>query len=86
MVERPARRLGRQQGMSLDEMIDDLPRGRAAGARRNAKGRWQSWTGCRPHIDAAADGGVPSGCIPTSAFLHDSRAAMPLATMTDGRA
>ncbi|MCY4314934.1 MAG: hypothetical protein OXC66_02325 [Roseovarius sp.] len=71
--------------MSLDEMIDDLPRGRAAGARRNAKGRRQSRTSCRPHIDAA-DGGVPSDCIPTSAFLHDSRAAMPLATMTDGRA
>ena len=84
VVERPERRLERQPGMSLDEMIRDLPKGCAVGSKRNAKGRRGSWTGCRPHIDAA-DGEVPVGRLLTSASLHDSRAAIPLAKMTGGR-
>ena len=36
------------------------------------------------HIDAA-DGGIPLSCILTSASLHDSQAAIPLATMTVAR-
>ena len=83
-VERPERRLERQRDMSLDEMIGDLPKGCAVGSKRSAKGRRGSWTGCRPHIDAA-DGEVPVSCLLTSASLHDSRAAIPLATMTGGR-
>ena len=84
VVERPERRLGRQPGMGLDETVRDLPKARAVGSKRNAKGRRGSWTGCRPRIDAA-DGEVPVSCLLTSASLHDSRAAIPLATMTGGR-
>ena len=62
--------------MGLDETVRDLPRACAVGTRRNAKGRRGSWTGCRPHIDAA-DGEVPIGRLLTSASLHDSQAAIP---------
>ena len=84
VVERPERRLEHQPGMGLDETVRDLPKACAVGTRRNAKGRRGSWTGCRPRIDAA-DGEVPVSCLLTSASLHDSRAAIPLATMTGGR-
>ena len=84
VVERPERRLGRQRDMGLDEMIRDLPKACTVGTRRNAKGRQESWTCCKLHIDAA-DGEVPVGCLLTSASLHDSQAAIPLATMTGGR-
>ena len=36
------------------------------------------------HLDAA-DGGVPLSCILTSASVHDSQVAIPLAAMTAGR-
>ena len=36
------------------------------------------------HIDAA-DGGIAGSCLLTSASLHDSQAAIPLATMTGAR-
>ena len=75
-VERPERRLERQRDMGLDETVRDLPRGCAVGTRRNAKGRRGSWTGCRPHIDAA-DGEVPVGRLLTSASPRDSQAAIP---------
>ena len=84
VVERPERRLERQRDMSLDEMIGDLPKGCAVGSKRNAKGRRGSWTGYKLHIDAA-DGEVPVSCLLTSASLHDSQAAIPLAKMTGGR-
>ena len=40
--------------------------------------------GYKLHIDAA-DGGVPLSCILTSASLHDSQVAIPLATLTAAR-
>jgi hypothetical protein len=43
-----------------------------------------SWIGYKLHIDAA-DGGIPLSCILTSASLHDSQVAIPLATMTAER-
>ena len=43
-----------------------------------------SWVGYKLHIDTA-DGGIPISCVLTSASLHDSQVAIPLATMTDER-
>ena len=43
-----------------------------------------SWIGYKLHIDAA-DASIPVSCILTSASLHDSQVAIPLATMTDAR-
>lgn len=78
------RRLERQAGMSLAEMLADLPKHCAVGTKRNAKGHTVSWIGYKLHLDVA-DGDVPISAILSSASLHDSQAALPLATMTAGR-
>ena len=78
------RRLERQQDMSLAEMLDDLPHDCDVGTKRNAKGHQESWIGYKMHIDAA-DGSIAISCILTSASVHDSQAAIPLATMTAAR-
>ena len=44
----------------------------------------ESWNGYKLHIDAA-DGGIPLSCLLTSASLHDSQVAIPLATLTAAR-
>jgi hypothetical protein len=81
--ERPkeSRRLERQGTMSLKEMLDDLPRHCTVGTKRNAKGYKTSWIGYKLHLDVA-DGDIPVSCVLTSASLHDSQVAIPLATMT----
>ena len=77
-------RLERQRTMNKAEMLADLPKACTVGSKRNAKGHTQSWTGYKLHIDAA-DGGIPISCMLSSASLHDSQAAIPLATMTGER-
>ncbi len=78
------RRLERQQGMSLPQMLEDLPRQCNVGTKRNSKGYKTSWTGYKLHVDVA-DGGIPVSCVLTSASLHDSQVAIPLATITNKR-
>ena len=70
--------------MSLAEMLADLPRHCAVGMKRNAKGYKTSWIGYKLHLDVA-DGDIPVSCVLTSASLHDSQAAIPLASMTAAR-
>ena len=85
--ERPQqepRRLQYQPTMTLQQMLAELPRGCDVGTKRNAKGHQQSWIGYKLHIDAA-DAGIPLSCILTSASLHDSQVAIPLATMSAAR-
>ena len=84
--ERPKapKRLDRQATMSLPEMLDDLPTDCAVGTKKNSKGYKSTWVGYKLHIDVA-DGQIPIGCILTSASLHDSQAAIPLATMSAER-
>jgi transposase len=77
-------RIERQAKMSLGEMLDDLPRACNVGTKKNSKGYKESWIGYKLHIDAA-DGQIPISCILTSASLHDSQAAIPLALMTSLR-
>ena len=78
------RRLQRQPQMTRPQMLEDLPRVCDVGVKRNAKGYQESWVGYKLHVDAA-DGAVPLSCILTSASLHDSQAAIPLATLTAAR-
>jgi hypothetical protein len=85
--ERPKKltRLEQQAaGQSVPEMIADLPKACNVGTKRNSKGHTTSWIGYKFHIDAA-DGGIPVSCILTSASLHDSQVAIPLAEITHGR-
>jgi hypothetical protein len=77
-------RLERQTGMTLTEMLDELPRACNVGSKKNSKGYKETWVGYKLHIDAA-DGQIPISCILTSASLHDSQAAIPLAQMTAQR-
>jgi hypothetical protein len=70
--------------MTLAAMLADLPRACDVGAKRNAKGHQESWIGYKLHIDTA-DGEIPISCVLTSASVHDSQVAIPLATITAGR-
>ena len=76
--------LERQQGMELCEMLDELPKACDVGRKRNAKGHGTFWIGYKLHLDVA-DGSIPVSCILTSASVHDSQVAIPLATMTSER-
>lgn len=80
----PPRRIERQLGMTVPEMLADLPQHCDVGSKRNAKGHTESWIGYKLHIDSA-DGGIPITCVLTSASVHDSQVAIPLATMTAER-
>ncbi|MCY4590863.1 MAG: transposase [Alphaproteobacteria bacterium] len=71
-------------GMSLNAMLDDLPKLCDRGTKRNARGILETWRGYKLHIDTA-DCCVPLSAILASASVHDSQAAIPLATMTAGR-
>lgn len=75
-------RLERQQSMGLDAMLNDLPKVCDVGTKMNSKGYKKSWIGYKLHIDAA-DGHIPISCILTSASLHDSQVAIPLAETTN---
>jgi len=77
-------RLERQQTMTLEEMLADLPHQCDVGTKKNSKGLKESWIGFKLHLDAA-DGQIPVSCILTSASTHDSQVALPLAAMTSQR-
>ena len=77
-------RLERQAGVTLEQMLDDLPRDCNVGTKKNSKGYKESWIGYKLHLDVA-DGQIPISCILTSASLHDSQAAIPLALTTARR-
>lgn len=77
-------RLERQQNMTLEEMIADLPTVCDSGTKVNSKGYPEYWNGYKLHVDAA-DGQIPISCILTSASVYDNQVALPLATMTKQR-
>jgi hypothetical protein len=83
-AKKEPRRLERQAGQTLTEMLAGLPLVCNIGIKRNAKGDNVCWTGYKLHIDTA-DGDIPISCLLTSASLHDSQAAIPLAIITASR-
>ena len=70
--------------MNLAQMLADLPKACNVGAKRNSKGHTVSWIGYKLHIDTA-DGDIPVSCLLTSASVHDSQVALPLAEITARR-
>jgi hypothetical protein len=70
--------------MSLSAMLADLPGTCDVGVKRNASGYQETWIGFKLHIDTA-DGDIPISCVLTSASVHDSQVAIPLAVMTAAR-
>jgi hypothetical protein len=83
-AKKKPRRLELQTRMTLAEMLADLPTACTVGVKRNAKGHAAPWIGYKLHIDTG-DGDIPISCLLTSASLHDSQAAIPLATITARR-
>jgi transposase len=81
---KPLTRLERQQSMTLEEMLADLPRVCDCGGKRNSKGYPTYWVGYKLHLDVA-DGGLPISCLLTSASVNDSQVALPLAMLTAQR-
>jgi hypothetical protein len=77
-------RLQRQLERLLDENLADLPRGCDWGTKRDSKGKKQSWRGYKLHLDTI-DGDIPISWLVTSASMHDSQAAIPLAQMSAQR-
>lgn len=83
-IKEPTRLEKQSSGISLDEMIEDIPIACNVGTKKNSKGYKVTWTGYKLHIDAA-DGGIPVSCMISSASMHDSQAAIPLAEITNQR-
>ena len=77
-------RLARQRSMSLSQMLHELPKQCDSGAKNNSQGNPEFWRGYKLHLDVA-DGQIPISAVLTSASVHDSQVAIPLATMTTQR-
>ena len=75
------KRLDLQPGRSLAENVADLPTLCDVGTKIDAKGHKTSWIGYKLHLDSI-DGDIPVAAILSSASLHDSQVAIPLAQMT----
>jgi hypothetical protein len=83
--KKPTDRVARQvNDMTLNEMIAELPAVSTWGCKKNSRGHKYFWPGYKLHVDWS-DSGVPISCLITSASLHDSQVAVPLATMTNQR-
>jgi hypothetical protein len=80
----PGTRLQRQRSMSLPEMLEELPTQCDISGKKNSQGHTQYWRGYKLHLDVA-DGQIPISAVLTSASVHDSQVAIPLATMTTQR-
>jgi len=74
-------RIKKQKAMSLEGMLFDLPKHCTIGTKKNSKGPAENWIGYKLHLDIV-NGGVSISAILTSASVHDSQVAIPLATMT----
>ena len=56
----------------------------AGGCKKKSQSRKECWRGYKLYLDVI-DGDIPVSAILTSASLHDSQAAIPLAQMSAGR-
>ena len=74
----------RQRQQTLAQMLKDIPTACDRGTKCNAQGYKVSWNGYKLHLDTA-DCGVPIAALLSSASMHDSRAAIPLALISAAR-
>ena len=77
-------RISRQRSMKLADMLADLPQQCDSGAKKDSHGNEHYWSGYKLHLDVA-DGQIPISAVLTSASVHDSQVAIPLATMSSQR-
>ena len=81
---KPQKRVELQTKRSLDENLNDLPNHCNVGTKKNSKGYKETWIGYKLHLDCI-DGDIPISAILSSASLHDSQVAIPLAQMSSKR-
>lgn len=77
-------RIEKQLNMSLEEMLEDLPKHCDVGGKKDSKGNTMFWQGYKLHLDII-DGCIPVSALLTSAWVHDSQVAIPLATITSNK-
>ena len=80
----PLKRLELQPHRTLAENLADLPTRCDVGCKRNSQGYQESWIGYKLHLDTM-DGDLPASALLTSASVHDSQPAIPLAQLTAQR-
>jgi hypothetical protein len=68
----------------LEENLAHLPQACDIGGKKNSKGHTQYWIGYKFHLDVI-DGDIPVSSVLTSASVHDSQVAIPLAQLSAGR-
>src|ERR1035438_851912 len=81
---RPPKRWDLQRARTLAENLADLPARCDVGCKRNSKGHQESWIGYKLPLDTI-DGDFPVSAVLTSASVHDSQVAIPLAQLTAQR-
>jgi len=81
---RRPKRLPVQLEQSARQALADLPKVCDLGAKRDTLGHLHIWKGWKAHIDWA-DGNIPITVVTTSASLHDSQVAIPMAKLTGQR-
>jgi Transposase DDE domain/Transposase domain (DUF772) len=81
---KPLTRIERQRTQTLELMLAELPVGCDTGCKRNSRGFTTTWVGYKLHLDVTA-GMVPVSAILTSASVHDSQVAIPLARTSEQR-
>lgn len=77
-------RLQRQLDCDLATNLADLPVFCDWGCKKNSQGKVESWRGYKLHLDVI-DGDIPISAILSSASMHDSQAAIPLAQISAER-
>lgn len=77
-------RIEQQLTQTAEEALAELSKVCNVGAKRDSKGNSHYWTGWKAHIDWA-DGSIPLNVVTTSASVHDSQVAIPLARVTARR-
>jgi hypothetical protein len=78
------KRLDMQLQRSLKDNLAELPQHCDIGMKRDSKGYKKTWIGYKLHLDVA-DGDIPVSAYLTSASVHDSQVAIPLAQMSRER-
>lgn len=74
----------KQRTMKLSEMLKGISRDCGIGTKTSSKGHHYHWRGYKLHLDVA-DGQIPITAMLTSAHVHDSKAAIPMMTITSQR-
>jgi len=78
------KRLQQQLERDLEANLADLPKLCDWGCKKNSQSKKECWCGYKLHLDVI-DGDIPVSAILTSASLHDSQVAIPLAQMSAER-